>query len=192
MIYKPYYTIGAKPGARQAFSLIEVIVSVSLFTVIILSSTGIFKMVIDSQRSALASQNVQESLKYFLEVTAKEIRMAQKNSGVCSGIGNEELFVIGSEAGNDTLSFKNYYGECVKYTLALDGDNLRFYITRNNNSGFISPSKISLDSLDFVPSIASANQQPVITINLQAHALGIEQARSEMTLQTSITSRYYK
>jgi len=66
-------------GNKQpAFSLIEVVVSVALFSAVILSATGIFKMVIDSQRGAMAAQNVQESLKFFLEVTGKEIRMARK------------------------------------------------------------------------------------------------------------------
>jgi len=60
----------------RGFTLIEVIVSVALFSVIILGATQIFSLVIDSQRSAIATQNVKESLKYFLEVTAKEMRMA--------------------------------------------------------------------------------------------------------------------
>lgn len=188
MIYRPYYTTGNR---KLGFSLIEVIVSVSLFAVMILSATSIFKMVIDSQRSALATQNVQESLKFFLEVTAKEIRMAKKNGGACPGLGADDIYFVGTENGHDTLLFRNYYGECIKYSLSPDSGVTRFKVNRDSNYGFISPLKINIDHLDFVFS-SSAAAQPMVTMNIQAHAVGVNLDQSKMTLQTSITSRYYK
>lgn len=179
-------------GNKQAaFSLIEVVVSVTLFSAVILAATSIFKMVIDSQRGAMAAQNVQESLKFFLEVTEKEIRMAKKNNGVCPGLPNDAMYGLGTENGQDTLSFRNYYGECVKYAFAPDRGVNRFRITRNSNTGFISPAKISLDRLDFIVR-AAPNTQPLVTINIRAHATGTGLSKSDMTLQSSITSRYYK
>ncbi len=173
------------------FTLMEVIVSVALFSLIILSTTQIFKLVIDSQRSALATQNVQESLKYFLEVTGKEIRMAKKNEGFCAGIPADEIFVVSSNALGDTLSFKNYYDQCVSYSLAADGDNSRFQITRDSTTDFISPAKIKIASLRFILDEGEFTQ-PTITLNLRAYALDLRQFESEMILQTSIASRYYK
>ncbi len=179
-------------GNKQpAFSLIEVVVSVALFSAVILSATGIFKMVIDSQRGAMAAQNVQESLKFFLEVTGKEIRMAKKNNGVCPGLGADEMYGLGTENGQDTLSFRNYYGECVKYSFVPDQGVNRFRVIRNSDMGFISPAKISLDRLDFVLK-SSPTTQPMVTINIRAHATGTGLSKSDMTLQSSITSRYYK
>jgi prepilin-type N-terminal cleavage/methylation domain-containing protein len=182
-----------KYDRAPGFSLIEIMVSVTLFSVIILSVTGIFKLVIDSQRSAMASQNVQENIKYFLEVIAKEIRMAQKSKGFCAylGIPDNSIFTVSSAGGNDILSFRNYYGDCVTYSLATDSGTKRFLISRASNSGFISPAKISIDALHF--SVASGTStQPTVTINLQAHSLTTAQSKSAMIMQTSITSRYYK
>lgn len=179
-------------GNKKAFSLIEVIVSVALFSVIILSATNIFKMVIDSQRSALATQNVQESLKYFLEVIGKEIRMAQKNKGVCIGIPNDEIFVVGSNANGNTLYFKNYYNECVQYYLYQDGDQQRFVIWRGANSDYISPAKIRIDNLSIVLAATASTTQPAVTLSFKAHALGQGEFKSEMDIQTTMTSRYYK
>lgn len=174
------------------FSLIEIIVSVTLFSVIILSATNIFKLVIDSQRSAMAAQNVQENIKYFLEVIAKEIRMAQKNLGVCPGIQSDDVFAVTNISSDvQALSFKNYYGQCVTYALAADGSSQRFLISRDAQSGFISPAKISLDNLHFVVQSGTSTQSTV-TINLRAHALGNAQFKSDMIIQTSIASRYYK
>jgi prepilin-type N-terminal cleavage/methylation domain-containing protein len=187
-------------GQRLGFTLIEVLVSVSLFTIIILGASQIFKMVINSQRSAIATQNVQESLRYFLEVIGKEIRMAQRNSdGLCAGIPPTEIFVVTTDSfGNNVLNFKNYYNQCVTYYLSLDPvatTTERFKISRNNagvvQSDFISPLQINLDSLHFVLT-ESSSTQPTITINLRAHAVNEAQYKSTMTIQTSLASRYYR
>ena len=183
--------IGGGATTLAGFSLMEVMVSVALFSVIILSATGIFNLVIDGQRGAIAAQNVQESLKYFLEVTNKEIRMAQKSAGVCPGILDDQIFVVTATSTGDMLSFRNYYGQCVDYSLALDDDNQRFYVSRTGEADFISPTKIRIDDLQFVLN-ESTSTQPVVTINLRAYALNEKQFKSEMTIQTSIASRYYK
>jgi len=176
---------------EAGFSLIEVLISVVLFSMIILSATEIFKLVIDGQRSALASQNVQESLKYFFEVMDKEMRMAHKNNGICSGIEDDQIFAVTANSYGDVLRFKNRYGECIEYALALDGENQRFKITRGVNSAYISPSKIRVNNLHFILN-NTAGTQPMVTVNFQAWALDEAQFKSEMKIQTTITSRYYK
>lgn len=185
--------IGAK---KQGFSLVEVLVSVLIFVVLILSATQIFKMVIDGQRSAIASQNVQESLKYFLEVTAKEMRTAKKSGGTCPQVPSDKIFATSTNVYGDVLYFKNYYGHCVSYSLALDSGSVpRFYISRLRSgqpqNGYISPHKIMIDSLHFTVQDATTTQ-PIVTISLKAHALEEAQFKSEMTIQTSVSSRYYK
>ncbi len=182
---------GAKAGARPGFSLIEIIVSVGLFSVIILSATQIFKMVIDNQRNALAAQNVQESLKYFFEVTGKEMRMAQKNQGTCAGIPDEKIFLLTTGVAGQKIMFRNYYNQCVTYELAPDGDSQRFQITRNTQTGYISPQKIKIDNLYFILR-EGVEMQSIVTMNLRAHALNAPQLKSDMIIQTSITSRNYK
>lgn len=181
---------------KEAFSLIEVIISVTLFAIIILSTTQIFKLVIDGQRGAIAAQNVEESLKYFSEVTGKEMRMAQKNSdNACLGLGvpvNKIFKVTPVSTNSDRLSFKNRYGECITYSLGLDSDGQqRFKIQRGTNFGWITPAKIKIDNLRFVVNDTSTTQ-PTVTINLRAHATDQEKFLSDMTIQTSIASRYYK
>jgi len=180
MIFKP---------KKLGFSLIEVLVSVSLFAVIIVSSTEIFRMVIESQREAIASQNVQESLKYFYEVLSKEIRMARRSDGTCPQVPLDKMFVVINNGVSDVLYFENYYGKCVTYELAVDGEIQRFKITRDLDSAYISPNKIFIEKLNF---ILNDLGQPSVTIYLEAYALGDQRFRSDMDVQTTITSRYYK
>jgi prepilin-type N-terminal cleavage/methylation domain-containing protein len=180
--------------SAAGFSLIEVLVSVALFSIIILGATSIFKSVIDSERGAIAAQNVEESLKYFSEVTGKEIRMAQKNSDLaCAGIPATKIFAVTTQSSSsEILSFKNRSNQCVSYSLGTDASGTpRFMIQRGANSDFITPAKIKMDTLHFTVN-DTALTQPIVTINLKAHALNQVQFRADMTIQTSITSRYYK
>lgn len=174
---------------KVAFSLIEVLVSVSLFIVIIMSSTEIFSLVIEGQRDAIASQNVQSSLKYFFEVTSKEIRMAIRSEGEC-GVPNDDIFFLDTTINGQRLRFNNYYGECVTYELGVGANGVqRFKITRGEYSGFISPNRISINNLRFV---LNTSGQPTVTINMNASAVGRDKFKSEMDVQTTITSRYYR
>jgi len=171
---------------KNGFSLVEILVSMSLFVIIITAALNIFKMVIDSQRSAIATQNVEESLKYFLEVTGKEVRMAKRNNGMCSGMAATDIY----SSSNNSLFFRNYHDECVTYSVEAG----RFKITRGINFGYITPAKINVDELNFVlrpEANGASSTQPTVTMELVAHALGKDSARSEMRIQTTLTSRYY-
>ena len=177
----------------QAFSLIEIIVSVSIFSVIILSMTGIFKMVVDGQRGAIATQNVQESLKYFLEVVNKEMRMAVRSDDGTCGVNPGSIFNLVQGSTGDMLYFKNFYRECVIYSTEIDAqtESKRFKIYRGGNTGYISPKQINIDELNFVLSSSPGNQD-LVTINIKAKALNAPNTEAAMILQISLSSRYYK
>lgn len=178
---------------KSGFSLIEVLVSVSLFVTIILSSTEIFRLVIQGQRDAIASQNVQESLKYFFEVIGKEMRMAKKNDGACPDIPADKIFLLTSNSLGGVLQFRNYYDECVYYYLADDNGKQRFKIERNTpgnlTAGFISPAKILIDALEFA---VDETGQVAVTVNIKAWAAGEDRYKSEMDIQTTVSSRFYR
>lgn len=191
-----------KRRKADGFTLIEVLISTSIFAVIILSITSLFKLSIDAQREAMAVQNTQESLKYFLEMTAKEMRMAQRDGAVCLNVEDDKVFAITQSSGSDTLYFKNYYGECVSYYLAPDSNGVNRFVVRRyvppgatagrDLVGYISPGTINIDQLNFVVRDNFPDRQPMVTINVRAAAVGEENAESQIILQTSVSSRYYK
>ena len=187
------FSLIKRKNKLAAFSLMEVIISVSLFSIIILSMTGIFKMVISAQRGAIATQNVQESLKYFLEVINKEIRMAVRSDGNC-GVPEGSIFFVAQDIrGNDMLFFKNFYEECVAYGTNSENDGLthRFYISRDYVADYISPKQIDIKNLSFILN-SDVQKQDLITISIQAQSLGAPEADADMVIQTSLSSRYYK
>ena len=181
---------------KKGFTLIEVIISTALFVVIITMAMNVFKLVIQSQQSAIATQNVEESLKYFLEVTSKEIRMAKRNTNGLCNLPIADVYKVETTANGDRLIFKNYHGQCVSYELAkmADGTN-RFMIVRNGQINYyITPAKINVDELHFIvnPPSGQLSFQPTVTMELVAHALGTDISKSTMRIQTTLSSRYYK
>lgn len=174
---------------KKGFSLIEVMVSVAIFSVIILITSQIFSLIVTAQRNAIASQNVQESLKYFLEVIGKEMRMAlPDDEGLCIPSGN--IYYLTQGVNGDTLQFKNYNEECVTYSTYIDEGVRRFQIIRDGNSGFISPIEIEINHLDFVLD-ENLNEQSLVTVNIEAEALNLKDVTSQMAIQTSVVSRNF-
>jgi len=177
---------------KAGFSLMEMLLAISIFVIIMLSATRIFQLVVQGQRQAIAAYHVQENLKYFFEVMSKEVRMATMDTaGDCYPIDAvDQLYT----AETNNLYFKNYDGQCVHYFIANDNGVDRFKIERGLNSGYITTSNININSLKFDVKSKTGTQaeQASVTVNLEAEAIAPELDKSQMTLQTTITSRYYE
>lgn len=200
--------LAKKLNKIPAFSFIEIIVSVSLFIIIILSTTETFRVVIVGQRKAVASQNVQESFKYFLEASSKEIRMAKRNEGHCNGggfasLGADNIYVVENapNANGRALYFRNIYDECVIYYLGNGVNAGRFIVRRDGLEAPISPAKINISRLEFlftkfIPGFWES--RPLITMRLDAQAFSGDfgtptyKELANMQIQTSLTSRAYR
>ena len=177
---------------KDGTSLIEMMVTLAIFTTIVLSATGIFQMALEGQRNAIAGQNIQESMRYAFEVISKEIRMAQRAEDDCPPpLQNLDYHVYHLQGQN--LQFKNYDGQCVVY----GRQGTRFQITRDSDSGSITPDDIEISDIDFV--IADdwdpgpVTQQSRVTTKIEVEASGGKQMhKSATTLQTTISSRYYE
>lgn len=174
-------------------TLLEMMVAVALFSVTVLSAAEIFKMVVEGQRSAIAAQNTQESMRYALEVMAKEIRMAQKTVG--NGCGPQLDGKVYNLQGN-ILQFQNIYGECVEYQLlGSQFQILRYPIGAPPGPGLIgviTPDEIEVSNLKFIINDNAGVIQSSVTLNMDVEAVGKELHKSKMKIQTTISSRYYE
>lgn len=183
----------AESRARAGFTLIEVLVSVTLFTIIMLSATSIFKLVLDAQKKSVSAQNVQEGLRYFMEVIGKEIRMAQRDNGQCDDVPDNQIFEQSSNSAGDILYFKNYHGQCVHYYLFGSSvlDFYRFTVSRDNVPNYISPVSVDISNLRFIVHEATGTQA-YVTLSFKAEAVTPNNGRdSDIYVQTSVASRYY-
>ena len=185
---------------NSGFTLIEMVVAVALFTATMLSAVQIFQMAINSQRNAIAGQNIQESMRYALEVMSKEMRTALKDKpepDQCPNVKNH--FVYDAELTNDELDIKNYNEECVKYYLDNDINGIsRLKIKRDDRTNpvklyFITPDEIEASNLEFIVVNGKfTDGPPLVMMKLDIQAIGKAMHQQPIKIQTAIASRYYE
>ncbi|MDD3151074.1 MAG: prepilin-type N-terminal cleavage/methylation domain-containing protein [Candidatus Gastranaerophilales bacterium] len=189
-----YGKIIKKLKNNRGVSLLELIVSIAIFSFLILSATQIFKMVIDGQRNAISAQNVQENIRYAMEKMSKEIRMAQISNKECSSAAIYKVFNT-ADSGQE-LYFKNKNEECIIYYL----ENNRLKIMVSTLSGdvadFITPAKVEVSNLKFYidDDLISAfhSKQPYVTMVMDVRAIGQAIHEQKMKIQMTVSSRYYE
>jgi len=186
---------------KRGVTLLELMVAVSLFTITILIATSIFRLVLDGQRQAIASQSMQENLRYFYEKIDKEIRMAQKNIN-CTGadvgkvytVGNKDAFGVG-----DSLIFRNYHGDCIVYSLDNNGVLKISDTPAGGGTPYVAamtPSNLRISSLKF--SVVQNDKtnpakqvQARVTLKMHAEIDVKNGSTQKMDIQTTIASRFY-
>lgn len=178
-----------KIQSQDGITLIEMLVAVSIFAVTIVVLSNIFILILNGQRKAIASKNIQENIRYAFEMMAKEIRMAhvnqdQYNTKKCENM--EAGRVYQSINSNTELLFKNYKDECVSYSLE-DG---RIKINRNGLDGYITSRQVQISDLKFLVTDDYKNRQSAVTLKMKIRAY-VNKRYEEMNVQTSISSRYY-
>ena len=165
-------------------------VSVTLFAFLILAATGIFKMVVDGQRSAIGAQNVQENMRYAMEKMSKEIRMARISNQECDGTAVYKVYNT-ADSGREVY-FKNKNGDCVTYYL----ENNRLKVMVGAITDFITPAKIEVSNLKFYiaddPIGAFHSLQPYLTMMMDVKAIGRAAYEQRMKIQMTVSSRYYE
>jgi len=196
---KLIYMIGVKLLRKiknnRGVSLLELVVAITIFSFLILSSTQIFKMVVEGQRNAVSAQNVQENIRYAMEKISKEIRMAQISDTACEPTAVYKVF--NTTTGSSALHFKNQDGQCLTYYLE---DNRLKLIVANGleviADGFVTPAKIEISNLKFFVADdligAFHSRQPYVTMSLDIKAVGLAIHQQAMKMQMSVSSRYYE
>jgi prepilin-type N-terminal cleavage/methylation domain-containing protein len=182
---------------NKGVTLLELIVAVAIFSVIMLSATSIFNLVVQSQANAIAAQNMQENMRYVLEVFSKEIRTARKANNDCDAEVGETAVnkVYNTNAAKDILFFKNKDDECVKYYIPSGEDRIKVY-RGGVIDDYITPNEISISNLKFEVTDDAVGEfhttQPKVTIIMYIEAKGKEINKHKTRLQTTISSRYYE
>ena len=189
-------------ATKNAYTLIEVMVAVGIFTIVIAAPTGFFVSALKGQQKALASQEVLDETSYALEYISRALRMAKKELNCASklepstcaclttsGYGvNYELTHEGKG-----IKFTSYQNQCQEFFLDMNDNRLK----EVKDGGEAIP--LTSDDLEIVSfKIGSQdswgqndNKQPKISLFLEVK--GVESARPELQpkiqIQTTISQR---
>ena len=186
---------------KRGATLVELLVSVAIFSVIILSATQIFKMVVEGQRSAISSDNIQSNMRYILEIISKEMRMAERIDDGCDNVfgvtSTNRVYNKTSNELGEAFYFKNKDEECTIYYLEEDENNIqRLKIQRGENIGYLTSNDVQIKNLNFLINdnkiIGNKSVQPSVTISMDIVSVGKEIHLATTTIQTTISSRYYE
>jgi len=188
---------------QKGVTLLELMVATAIFVAVILLATNIYKDVMEGQRSAISSQDVQESMRYAFEVMSKEIRHAKgSEANPCVNGAPSDYFTFNTnEVGFDfgtELYFQNSSSTCVKYYLSPQG---RLMIGRGTPyvDMPVSPDEIAVTNLkfyirDYNDSLQPGEKfQPSVTMRLTAEMAGSQaKYKQTMDIQTTVSSRSYR
>jgi prepilin-type N-terminal cleavage/methylation domain-containing protein len=178
---------------NNAYTLIEVLVAVTIFSFIIAGPTGLFITSLRGQRKALATMEIVDNSSYALEYISRALRMAKKDTtGDCITAGSN---YENPDSDVSKIRFLNYQGLCQEFSLNSGqlGQQQSTDETVVSLGGFLplTPDdlKISTSSLKFQLSgkTQGDNLQPRVTISFEIQKKN--QPETKIRLQTTISQR---
>jgi len=169
------------------FTMPEILISFSLFTIVVAAATGILLTSFRSQRSAIAFLHAQNNLRFVLESMSREMR---------TGIGFQIIPPAGPALRNglgvaesgDILAFQSQQGANVRYRV-VDG---RLEKSTDGGTSYspLTAENVTVESLKFYLSGAAEGDsaQARLTLSLKVRTQSAAQ-EAEILVQTSVTQR---
>ncbi len=172
---------------NKGFTLLEILIAISLLSLVITITVGIFVSGSKSQRKIIELSAAQREGGYITETISRELRMA---TAICDNGDAAECGAREDQQNNNdsSIEFKNYEGDWIRYCKSLDtgvcnsGGN---YFSRNGNC--ISSSDVTIEDLKFYTTEDFNLKQPLVTIVMKVKAKD-----TSIILQDSIALRIYE
>jgi len=173
---------------KKAFTLIEVLVSVAIFSLLIAGPTGFFISSLKGQKKALSSQELIDNTSYFLEYFSRAVRMAQKDSSsVClTNSSNKTNYELVGELG---IKFVNYKGDCQE--IFLEGGRIKEK-RGGLDVGFLTSANLEvvIFKIRLSGETQSDNLQPKVTVFLKMKGTNkSEEMNPDINIQTTLSQR---
>ena len=185
---------------RRGFTLLEILVAVSLFTVAIFIIIVTLFSISNAQKKALAIQNVQDNMRFAFEAMTKEIRTGKIfHCGTGTPLTNPANCQFPNPGAS--LSFLNTAGETVTYQR--QGNQLVKSTTGTlpcdeplgpvqDCLKITSPQLVNITRLNFYVdgSVGGDNKQAIATIVMEGEVIGPPGVgTTNINLQTTVSKR---
>lgn len=181
---------------KKGYTLIEILVGITIFMVILAASTDFFVSSLEMQQKALISQRLLDNVSYSLEYMSRALRMAQKDSG-------GDCITVNSNyeptRGGNGIKFLNYQGKCQEFywdTTGYPTNPVRSLKVQTGSDPVIdlTPGFLDVVSFKIGPSDSwdqNDEEQPRVTIFLETKGVKYQKPELQPTIkiQTTISQR---
>ncbi|MDD5750161.1 MAG: hypothetical protein PHU56_00720 [Candidatus Pacebacteria bacterium] len=192
---------GVKTKQKYAIgtTLIELLVSISIFSILITVSSQLFAKALGDHQRALERAELLNQASYALEYMNRSLRMAQKDvSGGCIA----KNLNYDNPAGNvSAIRFLNYQGKCVEFSsqdVSQGGKVFKVVMVRKSPNGgsaglgsyiSLTPAGLSADNLHFLLNGQSQGDslQPGVSIAMEIK--GRTSPAEEIKIQSTVSQR---
>lgn len=167
---------------NKGFTLIEVMVAVSIFTIILTVGIGALLTINNNYQKSQADREAIDSVTYVLESMSRRIRTAQE-------------WGVGNTYGGTSSSFQFVDQDGISITYNLVGESIVTDIDNQQYTDFavvdgsynITPSNVRLSRLAFT-AFQSATETPYVQINIEGKVVNGQES-TPFALQTGISKR---
>lgn len=172
-------------STQTGFSLIELLVALSLFTIVAIMSVSTMLFIVDGARRSRATVDAMDSLSFALEGMTRELYVGSSydcdGGGDCSAKDNIQFTTSeGSDMRYRLNNATNEIERCGSIGIDCTGD----YISMTGSGIHIDKFDIYLDGVTF-----GDGEQPHITFVIEGTA-GSGATASSFIIQTSVTQRF--
>lgn len=168
----------------EGFTLVELMVAISIFTIVMTISMGSIISVFDANRKSQSLKTVMTNLNLVVESISKEMRYGKNYH--CGSLGSLTV-PRNCQMGDTFISFLS--SEDTQITYKLNDQTIEKEV---DNGGFIAVTapEIIIDDITFYTLGASSNDtlQPKVIIKINGHS-GRNKGRSDFTIQTLVSQR---
>lgn len=168
---------------NKSFTIIEMLVVISVFFITVGAVSGIFTTAIKLQRYNLTYQQLLDQTSYAMEYMSRAIRMAQKDkSGNCTGTSN-----LNYQVENNSIKFLTYHNPSQCWRFYLD-DGVKLKVDQNNNSYDLISENFEVN--DFRVSVLGdkSGEQPKVEIFMEVKAKGSGN-QPTLKIKTTVSQR---
>jgi prepilin-type N-terminal cleavage/methylation domain-containing protein len=168
--------------AHAGFTLMEVMVAVSIFAIVMTVGIGALLTINDSYRKSQTQRQGIDSLTYVLEAMSRRIRTAQEWSAT-NNYGTSDSHFTFKDQDGVTVTY-NWIGN--KVTMTIDNTGVQNPSLVDGQYD-MTPDSVTISNMSFTP-FRSAGQQPYLQINIQG-VITNGKAVSDFAFQTGVSKR---
>ena len=169
---------------NKGYTLIEILVAMSIFLTIIAAPTSFFVSSLKGQQKALASQEMIDNVSYIMEYMSRALRMAKKDlTGTCIGQNMNYENLIDTPG----IKFLNYQDKCQKFFL--EDETLKE--SKDDVINNLTPNDLEVVSFKINFLDGGEDEQPRVTLLLEVRGERGQKTelQPEIKIQTTISQR---